>query len=515
MKTCASAISYSARSRVVFGKFWLIFCVALVGLSSSVLCAKYEQEQLQMETQMQQRIEGILARTFPPNSYLVTVKVEMENREQPVTHQTRSKRGGNNVFQQNQYVLPGVPQKKEFSPAPESTTETTVNAFSAETLVKRILITILVSPDISAEQIRAIRDVITTSLPFNPLRGDELDIQNSPLLKPASANGSSTGLSGSGSFGAGRSGGFLGTLSDKTNAPVMLLLGAFSMGLVLFVAFLFGPVRAFLDRLLAVLPRIGEQAAYTVSNAPSKTSVVGGPVAGSMAYGSNGNGSHGPGEEGTRPFRFIREDQLNKLPILFKAMSPAQCALVLAYLPAQWASNVLGTLDAGVQTAIMGELSQAREVPPEIVHDIEEQIKSKLPYLVGGVEWIQSVYQLTQPQTQRALLGTLNQQSPALAQALRRKTFFLEDLSVISAGSLRLVFQEASYPIVALALRDERPENRNEILKRLPVAMREILEQELEASVDDKQAILDAKNRLLDAGRRLLAEGRIALPERK
>jgi flagellar motor switch protein FliG len=161
----------------------------------------------------------------------------------------------------------------------------------------------------------------------------------------------------------------------------------------------------------------------------------------------------------------------------------------------------------------MGELSQAREVPPDVVNEIENQIKSKLPYLVGGVEWIQSVYQLTQPQTQKALLGTLNQQSPELAQALRQKTFFLEDLGVISAGALRILIQEIGYPAAAMALRDEKPENREGILKRLPTAMREILQQELELAADDKRAMIEAKVRLLDVGRRLLAEGRITLPE--
>ena len=167
--------------------------VALVALSSVKLWAKYEEEQLQIETQLQQRIEGILAKTLPANSYLVTVKVEMDTRTRPAaTQSSTAKRGGNNaLFGQNQYVLPGVPQKKEYVTQPETTTETTVSAFSAEALVRRILITILVAPDVSAEQVRGIRDVITGSIPFNPLRGDEMDIQNSPLLKPANAPASS------------------------------------------------------------------------------------------------------------------------------------------------------------------------------------------------------------------------------------------------------------------------------------------------------------------------------------
>jgi hypothetical protein len=76
-----------------------------------------------------------------------------------------------------------------------------------------------------------------------------------------------------------------------------------------------------------------------------------------------------------------------------------------------------------------------------------------------------------------------------------------------------LVIQEAGYPTTAMAMRDERPENRDALLKRLPVAMREILQQELELSVDDKNAIAEAKMRLAEVGRRLLLEGRITLPE--
>jgi flagellar motor switch protein FliG len=160
-------------------------------------------------------------------------------------------------------------------------------------------------------------------------------------------------------------------------------------------------------------------------------------------------------------------------------------------------------------------LSQSREVPPDIVKELEDHIKAKIPYLVGGADWIQSVYQYAQPQNQRALLGSLNQQSPELAQALRRKSFFMEDLANISAGALRTLIQEAGYPTAALALRDEKPEVRTALLNRLPVALREILQQELDLSNDDKAAMMDAKVRLMNIGRRLLTEGRIALPETK
>ena len=86
---------------------------------------------------------------------------------------------------------------------------------------------------------------------------------------------------------------------------------------------------------------------------------------------------------------------------------------------------------------------------------------------------------------------------------------------MISAGALRLVIQEAGYRTAALALRDEKQDIRTVLLQRLPVAMREILEQELDVTADDQAAIQDAKMSLMNVGRRLLIEGRITLPEAK
>lgn len=490
----------------------------LIGAAIPCLAA-YEQEQLALETQLQQRIDSILAKTLPPNSYLITVKVEMEDKAKPTSVRSSNNRrdGNNNPFLKgNRFILPGVPEKKEFGTTPEpSTNETVVNSFSAETLVRKITISILVAPDISAEQIRAIRDVISASIPFNPLRGDELDIQNSTLLRSSvQSTGSGTASSAVASTPQTRSNTFAG-MFDRTNAPMLFFLGAISTALVIFIAFLFGPVRAFLNRLLMVLPRVGEQAAYAVSNAPKTPTTATGTIVGQMTGAGNGGRSKANGENEDLPFHFIREEQLNKLPILFKQLAPAQSALVLAYLPPEWASRVLNTMETVAQSAVMRELSQAREVPPEVVKEIETQIKNKLPYLVGGVDWIQSVYQLTHPQTQRALLGTLNQQSPELAQSLRQKTFFFEDIGAIQPGMLRVLVQEVGYPVTALCLRDEKPEFREALLRKLPVAMREIVQQELEMPGDDKAAIMDAKVRIVDAARRMLLEGRLSLPERR
>ena len=72
-------------------------------------------------------------------------------------------------------------------PQSAASNQTVVNAYSSEAQIRRIRVKVLLAPDIPPEQIKAIRDVVTSSIPFNPLRGDEIDVQNSTLLKPMSA----------------------------------------------------------------------------------------------------------------------------------------------------------------------------------------------------------------------------------------------------------------------------------------------------------------------------------------
>jgi flagellar motor switch protein FliG len=481
----------------------------LLGLSSLVW-ARWEKEQVALENQLTQRIESILSKTLPPNSYLVTIKVEMSD-SGGGTSRTVNKRGGGNPFmKQNKFVLPGVPEKKQFSTEPEVTEENTVVNQPVEALVKRILITILVSPDISADQIRSLRTFITSSIPFNPVRGDEIDIQPSPLLKAPEPETKS--MSPMAAAGAANAQSPWEKFSSQMNLPFLVLLSVVAFGIVGLAVFLFGPVRAFFNRLLAVLPRVGEQAMFAANaNGAGGGTATANPAASALANTLRSDSSQNDGPKLNMPFQFIREEQLPKLALLFRELSSTEAALVIGYLPPAWASHLLTNLDPSTQAAITRELSTSREVSSEVVAQVEAQIKEKLPYMVGGREWIQSVFPMTPPQTQRVLLSQLAQDAPELARALRAKTFFFEDLVGLGAGALRVLVQDMGYPQMALALKDEKKETQDAVVRRLPPAIGQIIQQELELSGADKNGIAEAKNRLVMVARQLLTDGRIAL----
>ncbi len=483
--------------------------VFLLGLAlATAAWAKWEKEQVALENDLTQRIEGILSKTLAPNSYLVTVKVEMEQTGGGGVQRNVNRRGGENPFlQKNKFVLPGVPEKKAFNTTPEVTEESTVVNAPVEALVRKISITVLIAPDVSKDQIKSLREFISSAIPFNPLRGDVLDIKPSPLLRSSTPSVITPDTAP-----VVKKQAWMDKLLDRTTIPLVMVLGVVGIGLIGLTIFLFGPVRAFFNSLVAVLPRVGEQAAYAANNNTPPPAPVN-PLAGLQGGNSNGHpdNSQDQGPKLHMPFAFIREEQLPKLPLVFRELSSSEIALTLAYLPAAWASKLLASFDAATQAAVTRELSKGREVPPDVVAQVEAQVRDKLPYMVGGVDWIQQVFPLTPPAAQRVLLHTLSQDAPELAKNLRQKTFFFEDLGNLTAASMRALVQDLGYPVMALAIKDEKKELQDLVLNRLPPGIRAIVTQEVELAAMDKKAINDAKNRLVLSVRRLLVEGRISL----
>src|SRR5205823_5662018 len=129
----------------------------------------------------------------------------------------------------------------------------------------------------------------------------------------------------------------------------------------------------FFNSLVAVLPRVGEQAAYAANGNNPPAAPVQNAV-NPQGYPGFPNGHGDKDDQGPKlnmPFQFIREEQLPKLPLLFRELSSSEVALILAYLPPAWASKLLSSFDPATQAAVTRELSKGREVPAEVVAQVE------------------------------------------------------------------------------------------------------------------------------------------------
>src|SRR5262249_136889 len=117
----------------------------------------------------------------------------------------------------------------------------------------------------------------------------------------------------------------------------------------------------------------------------------------------------------TTPFSFIREDHLSNLAILLERESPEKSAVVLGYLPTDWISKLMGRLDPRLQMEITGHLATTRQLLPEQVEDIEQDLKRRLDYLIGGPERLSAVYESLDPEAQKRMLDNLRANRPDIA----------------------------------------------------------------------------------------------------
>ncbi|MCB4757125.1 MAG: hypothetical protein LHV69_08895, partial [Elusimicrobia bacterium] len=217
----------------------------------------------------------------------------------------------------------------------------------------------------------------------------------------------------------------------------------------------------------------------------------------------------------TVPFGFIREDHLGNLAILLSRETPEKAAVVLGYLPAEWISRVLTKIDLALQSEIANHLATTRQLLPEQVEDIEQDLKRRLDYLIGGPDRITAVYESLEPDAQKRMLESLKGARPELVEELRRRTLLFDDMDKLEPAALKAVLREVDLQTLVLSLRGVSDGFLTKILENVPPGKAEIIREEIELSGDvlPGKAAFDARKKVAMIARRLEREGHIHIPQ--
>lgn len=79
--------------------------------------------------------------------------------------------------------------------------------------------------------------------------------------------------------------------------------------------------------------------------------------------------------EPARRFHILRDVESPALAKFLHSEHPQTVAIVLAHLPATLAAEVLGNLEAELQTEVLRRIAESGETDPEILRDLEQQIE--------------------------------------------------------------------------------------------------------------------------------------------
>ena len=136
-----------------------------------------------------------------------------------------------------------------------------------------------------------------------------------------------------------------------------------------------------------------------------------------------------------RPFDFARKADPGQILNFIQNEHPQTIALILSYLDAAQAGQILSELPQEMQADIAKRIALMDSTSPEIINEVEQILERKLSATVtqdytqtGGVEAVVDVLNGVDRATERTILDALEIQDPELAEEIKKRMFVFEDI---------------------------------------------------------------------------------------
>jgi len=323
---------------------------------------------------------------------------------------------------------------------------------------------------------------------------------------------------------------------DKNKVYLIILLI-----IIVIVAFLFGPVRSFMNNILRTMQEgKGREISIEMGGGAGALTAGAGGVApaalGGGAVSTTGTpqviegGSSKVTEVGGstitlekggeikvfKPFSFIKKDNIQNLVYLIQEEPPEIVSIIMTYLPQEEAAEVMAALPVELQAKIAVAMSQVKQASAESVIKAEEEIKRKIDFLVGGIERFIGILDRLDKITRDEILDALEKESPALAERVRREIFSFENIIDLEDAPLQIVLREVKTDILAKALTKAPPEIIEKVKKNISTGAATLLQEEMNLiGYLTPMQIEEARSEIVKIVKKLEKEGKISIGKRR
>lgn len=223
-----------------------------------------------------------------------------------------------------------------------------------------------------------------------------------------------------------------------------------------------------------------------------------------------------------RPFAIARKADAHQLLNVISNEHPQTIALILCYLQADKAAQIVAELPEDIQTEVAYRLATMDNTSPMVVKEIEKVLNSKLSTVVrtdmttlGGVETLVDILNQVDRTTEKNITEGLEREDPELAEKIKQSMFVFEDVITLDDVSIQRVLREVESKDLALALKGCSEEVANAIFrnqsKRAAASLKEDIEFLGPVRLMDvekaQQKIVSIIRRLEDAGEIIISRG--------
>lgn len=187
-------------------------------------------------------------------------------------------------------------------------------------------------------------------------------------------------------------------------------------------------------------------------------------------------------------FEMLRVADPTQIANLLQEEHPQTIALVLSYLEAKLAAEILTYFPQDLQIDVTLRLATMDRVSPQVVQVVERSLKHKLSGVIseadfratGGVSFLVQVLNQVDRGVQKTIFDALEPTNPLLVEEIRANMFTFDDLVKLDDRSIQRILRDVNKQDLALALKGVPEKLRDAIYRNLSARARDNLKEEVE-----------------------------------
>ena len=223
-----------------------------------------------------------------------------------------------------------------------------------------------------------------------------------------------------------------------------------------------------------------------------------------------------------RPFGIARKADAHQLLNVVMGEHPQTIALIMCYLQAEKAAQILSGLPEDMQVDVAKRMAIMNNTSPMVIEEVEGILEKKLSTLIrsdiatiGGVSSLVDVLNNVDRGTEKAILEELDRDQPELAEKIRESMFVFEDIIALDNASIQRIVREVDMKDMALALKGSSEEVAHILFNNMSKRAAQTLKEDIEflgpvrlIDVEKaQQAIVAIVRRLDEAGEIVISRG--------
>jgi flagellar motor switch protein FliG len=219
-------------------------------------------------------------------------------------------------------------------------------------------------------------------------------------------------------------------------------------------------------------------------------------------------------------FEILRNANPQEVATLLSEEMPQTIALVLSYLEAKVAADILTSLPRELQIEVTLRLAMMDRVSPQVVQVVERNLKNKLSSVIseadfratGGVSFLVKMLNMVDRGVQKTIFEALETSNPSLVEEIQSNMFTFDDVAELDDKTIQRVLRDISKADLAMALKASPERLREKIFHNLSERARDNLKDEIDVLGPQlAKNVYAAQRRVVDAVRALEEAGEIVI----